>query len=481
MATFGQLVQFGPFFRSGVLVSDLDVYHYTAGTLTLLNVYTDRAKSTPAAQPVSSDSNGIVSFYADGIYKFIIKDGSDNTTLYTYDNWNVADNSGALSGEGAALTAASTLTLGTDGNQFHVAGSTGIAALSGTQPEVTLIFDSTPTLTHSGNLILQGAANYTCVAGDAFVFMNEGAGVWREINRYSYPIAGDASITVVTPSTLRASGYAQDFRLSLTTATPVTTGDVTGAGTLYCVPYVGNRITLYDGTRWNTRTSAEFSLALTLTSGKPYDVFCYDNSGTPTLETLIWTNDTTRATALAYQNGVLVKSGAATRRYLGSLYASGSNTTEDSVTNRYLFNYYHQKDRNTLTTFSTDRTTTSTTYVEINSEIRGSFILGVSEDAVFASTSGTSSSSTNDNTVTAIAFDGTTAEGGFETAGFANGNDRSVNQAVSGYKIGLAAGKHYATVIGKTASGTATWRSSTASTATTTTYAKFYLHTRIRG
>ena len=178
-----------------------------------------------------------------------------------------------------------------------------------------------------------------------------------------------------------------DFRLSLTTALPVTVADVTAAGTLYCVPYTGTRIALYDGTAWVLRNSNEFSLALTITSGKPYDIWCYDNSGTPTLEVLVWTNDTTRATALAYQNGVLVKSGDATRRYLGTLYASGANTTEDSFAKRYLWNYYHRVPRAMLATDDTNSwtyTTATLRQARADATNQLDFVLGVAEEMVWA-------------------------------------------------------------------------------------------------
>lgn len=143
-----------------------------------------------------------------------------------------------------------------------------------------------------------------------------------------------------------ATGYSQDFRLTLTTAVPITTADVTGATTIYCTPYKGKFIDLYDGAAWNKRSSAEFSLALgTLTSGLPYDVFCYDNATVPTLEFTAWTNSTTRATALVTQDGVLCKTGALTRRYLGTFYTTATTTTEDSVSKRYLFNYYNRAPR----------------------------------------------------------------------------------------------------------------------------------------
>lgn len=136
---------------------------------------------------MESDANGIVSGFWDGLYKLRIDGSADGvvyTTLYTYDNVAVVDQSTTLSGEGAAIPSASTITLGNDGNTFHITGSTGpITALSGTQNEVTLVFDSTPTLTHSGNLILQYAANYVAAANVVMVFVNEGSGVWREVSR----------------------------------------------------------------------------------------------------------------------------------------------------------------------------------------------------------------------------------------------------------------------------------------------------------
>jgi len=182
----------------------------------------------------------------------------------------------------------------------------------------------------------------------------------------------------------------QDFRLTLTSGVPVTTSDVTGATTLYATPYKGNRIALYDGSStWNIRTSAEFSLGSpTLTSGKPYDVFCYDNSGTPTLEVLVWTNDTTRATALTTQDGVLVKTGATTRRYLGTIYSSGANTMEDSLAKRYVFNYNNRVDRPMQaaleTTDSWNYTTATWRQANANAANQLDYVVGVSEDPIRA-------------------------------------------------------------------------------------------------
>ncbi|MES2910633.1 MAG: hypothetical protein V4718_04555 [Pseudomonadota bacterium] len=181
----------------------------------------------------------------------------------------------------------------------------------------------------------------------------------------------------------------QDFRLSLTTAVPVTTADVTGATTLYATPFAGKNIALYDGTNWNVRQSAEFSVALgALTASIGYDVFCYDNAGVPTLELLAWTSATVRATALVRQDGVLVKSGAPTRRYMGSFYTTSTTTTADaavSTSGRYLFNYANRKVRNLLLQVATANWTyTTATWRQANNSASNqvNWFVGVIEDAV---------------------------------------------------------------------------------------------------
>jgi hypothetical protein len=271
-----------------------------------------------------------------------------------------------------------------------------------------------------------------------------------------------------------------DFRLTLTTAVPVTTADVVGATSIYCSPYKGKKIGLYDGTNWNLRSSAEFSLALgSLTSGLPYAVYCYDNAGVPALEFQAWTNGTTRATALALQDGVLVKSGTPTRRFLGDFYTTATTTTEDSKTKRYLWNYYHRTQRNCLNTFTADRTTASTTYVELNTEIRCNFLIGVAEDAVFASADGTADISLGWAIMSAIAFDSTTvAQAGFETGDYPWATAQPCSIAMSGTIIGLAAGIHYMTLLGKVQGTTGNWHSSSG---ISPHKAKVYLHAGIQG
>jgi hypothetical protein len=59
-----------------------------------------------------------------------------------------------------------------------------------------------------------------------------------------------------------------------------------------------------------------------------------------------WSSDSARATALVLQNGVYVKSGATTRRYIGTFRTTGvSGQTEDSSTKRFVWNYYNRVRR----------------------------------------------------------------------------------------------------------------------------------------
>jgi hypothetical protein len=136
-------------------------------------------------------------------------------------------------------------------------------------------------------------------------------------------------------------------RLTLESGEPVSTTDQTAKTTLYFTPYKGNQIALYNGTAWGIHSFSELSLSLSgYTADTNYDIFVYDNSGTLTLESTAWTDGTTRATALDTQNGVYVKSGATTRRYLGTIRTTATTgQCEDSEDRRFVFNYYNQTRR----------------------------------------------------------------------------------------------------------------------------------------
>jgi len=133
-------------------------------------------------------------------------------------------------------------------------------------------------------------------------------------------------------------------RITLTTATPITTSDVTAAETIYFTPMERGIITLYDGSSlWEAYTLTEISIAVPDTTDTGYDIFVYDDSGTLTLELVAWTSLAARATELALQNGIKVKSGSPEKRYIGSFQTgSVSGQVANSKLFRHLWNMYNR-------------------------------------------------------------------------------------------------------------------------------------------
>ncbi|MEJ0009877.1 MAG: DUF2793 domain-containing protein [Alphaproteobacteria bacterium] len=239
-------------------------------------------------------------------------------------------------------------------------------------------------------------------------------------------------------------------RLTLTSGTPVTTGDVTGAGTVYFTPYKGTHIALYDGSAsWTLLPFAEISISLAsgFSSGFNYDVFAYNNSGSVALETLVWTNDTTRATALALQNGIYVKSGATTRRYLGTFRTTAATTTEDSKLKRFVYNYTNRILREMRRIESTASWTySSTTLRQANgsSSNQIAFVQGVAEDLVSATTLAPVFTSTTTARVCYSAIGLDTTAGPTDRYGSAIILTSGVYQSIYAMYDGIpAAGYHY--------------------------------------
>lgn len=193
-------------------------------------------------------------------------------------------------------------------------------------------------------------------------------------------------------------------RLTLTSGVPVTTTDVTAAATLYWALYKGNRITLYDGADWVEFALTQQSIAVPATTNTMYDVFMDYNSGTPQLALTAWTNDTTRATALTTQDGVYVKTGALTQRYLGSFRTTGSSgQTEDSLAKRYVWNYYNRVLRPMKVTDPANSwpwSTASFHQANANAANQLDFVVGIAEDMIHVHATGQASTSTATSRIT---------------------------------------------------------------------------------
>ena len=134
------------------------------------------------------------------------------------------------------------------------------------------------------------------------------------------------------------------FRLTLTSGSPLPTNDVSGVTTLYMTPYLSNQICLYVDGAWIVKETAEISVSTSGIGGyKCADVFAYWTGSAVALELIEWTNDTTRATAIVQQDGVWVKSGDATRRYIGTCRTSSNpGQVADVAAARFLWNLQNQ-------------------------------------------------------------------------------------------------------------------------------------------
>jgi hypothetical protein len=257
-------------------------------------------------------------------------------------------------------------------------------------------------------------------------------------------------------------------RCTLTSGTPVTTSDVTAATSVYIEPYQGNRIALYDGANWNLRTVTATSFAVPATTSTMYDVFAYDASSTPTYETLAWTNDTTRATALTTQDGVLAKSGATTRRYLCSFRTTTvSGQTEDSKVKRYLWNYYNRVDRALVRKESTNSwTTTSLTFEQVNASAANQvdLVVGWPEDTLTLTAVLVGAATSDLSFDTSIGEDSTTVAMTDALQGTGNATSgTNTGAAVASIAKVPAVGRHFYAWLQATAGGTLTMRSNNSS------------------
>lgn len=259
-------------------------------------------------------------------------------------------------------------------------------------------------------------------------------------------------------------------RLTTESGVPVSTSDRTSQGTLYFTPYNGNAISIFDGTRWKLYAFTERSLALTLTSGKNYDVFIYDNNGALTLElSAAWTSDTARSETLTLQDGVYVKTTNTSRRYLGTIRASGSNVIEDSAGGstsqtggkRFVWNCYNRVRRPVAVFDGTDSWSYGTaSYRQANnaSGNKVEVVCGLAESLVDLRVLALVNNTAALNTKVGIGEDATNAQasGAFWAAGIPTANGFA--NPTAGLSKTVALGYHYyAWLEYGSGSGTQTW------------------------
>lgn len=366
---------------SGNPCSGCKLSTYAAGTTTAQPTYTTitLTPGTENTNPIVMNSAGRPGYiYLSATsYRFVLTDSTGATTYWDSDNTpaipSTAGNTDITNQTAGVALSAGDLVYLSDGSNSLTAGRWYKADSDFYYASIHPVLGFVPTAIASGSTgtirlagLMTGLTGLT--TGTTYYVSSTAGGVTATAPANARAVGQSISATTLAINIASAwildagqSLNRMDGRLTLTSATPVTTSDVSAATTLYYTPYTGNRVSLFDGSRWKGYSFSELSLAITCTAAKPYDVFLYDNAGTLTLETLVWTNTTTRATALVTQDGVLEKTGALTRRYVGSFYCNSSgNQTDDTLAKRYVYNYYNRKLR-PLSRLETTATWTYTT------------------------------------------------------------------------------------------------------------------------
>lgn len=390
------------------------------------------------------DVSGVAGEALSGGQGVYLSDGSGSLTA---GRWYTADSDNTYSSTTAALIgfAPTAIASGASGTIRLAGRVTGLAGLTAGELYYVSSTAGAVTATPPTNARFMGKADSTTVlivgGGDGALRLPDSDGTHSLVVRTSSNLTADRLLTIVPGDAARTLTISTDVtldqniattstpsfnrphapggRCTLTSGTAVTTANVTAATTLYYTPYSQaanpNQITLYDGSaRWVTLTLSELSIAVPATTNTMYDVFIDYAAGTHALEAVAWTNDTTRATALATQNGVYVQTADTDSLYVCSFRTTGvSGQTEDSFAKRYVWNYYNRVSRAMRRLVDTDTWTYGTqTLRQWNDSTANQveFVIGVAEEELNVLVVMTAQADTVGDTVwIGIGLDSTTA------------------------------------------------------------------------
>lgn len=138
-------------------------------------------------------------------------------------------------------------------------------------------------------------------------------------------------------------------RLTLSSATPIMTSDVSNSTSIYYTPYIHDKVPIYNGTNWIITTFTELTNTTTDNTKNPaavgassnYDLFVWSDSGTLRLgRGPAWTSDTARGTGAGttelervngiWMNKIAITNGPAAKRgtYVGTIRSNASSTID---------------------------------------------------------------------------------------------------------------------------------------------------------
>jgi hypothetical protein len=140
-----------------------------------------------------------------------------------------------------------------------------------------------------------------------------------------------------------------------------------------------------------------------------------------------------------------------------------------------VLSWFNRAPKSQVKFFTADRSTGSTTYVELNAEIRNAFLSWANEAVHLAYDGSYTNSATRGVNATGIAIDGTVPQAGLEGSSSMQTAGDTQACPVAGM-VALAEGYHYATLLGKVNSGSGLWPF-----ASNVQMARSALHVTVRG
>ncbi len=225
---------------------------------------------------------------------------------------------------------------------------------------------------------------------------------------------------------------------------------VKSGSNLVLLPFNGNKLTI-NGVN-QTIPSGGVTLAPTGTVASTlYYIYAYMNAGVMTLEY------STTARATNTSDGTQIKNGDPTKALVGIARPIAGPVFSDIPAQRFVRSWFNDPGVSMFSYFTANRASTSTSYVELNTEIRCEFLSWTGE-SLQATSAGTVSNNTSlGRNGSALGIDSSTVpevSGGL--AILTNVGD-TVPYSAQGTRYGLSEGYHFVTLLGQVNAGTGTW------------------------
>ena len=222
-------------------------------------------------------------------------------------------------------------------------------------------------------------------------------------------------------------------------------------GVIYTIPAAGIAGLSGTGSVFNVNTVASQPLAANTT----YWIFAFNNAGTITAS--FFTGSAHSPSATAGNEGVEISTGFDAYSLIGMCRTNASAQFQDSAAVRGVLSWFNRRPRIAQGKFTADRSTTSASLVQINSEIDIGFLIWA-EASIMLGCAGSTWNNTVSGGSTVIAVDGTPLDGVVFVHSAAANFQGSIGMiAAYGGLTTATEGYHTATLYGSAAASGQTW------------------------